>query len=49
MQAAKRGFEASGGLAPAQAFEPKSFLAELERFGLRWHIYVTQPPATVEA
>jgi short subunit dehydrogenase-like uncharacterized protein len=49
MQAARRGFDAGGALAPSQAFEPKAFLAELERFDLRWHVYVDQAAAAVEA
>jgi short subunit dehydrogenase-like uncharacterized protein len=49
MQAARKGFDASGALAPSQAFEAKSFLAELERFDVRWHVYVAQQPETVEA
>jgi short subunit dehydrogenase-like uncharacterized protein len=36
--AARRGFEARGGLAPSQAFDPESFLAELERFEVRWQV-----------
>jgi short subunit dehydrogenase-like uncharacterized protein len=48
MQAASRGFEAGGALAPSQAFDPKDFLAELGRFDVRWHVYASQPEAAVE-
>src|SRR5581483_6386110 len=47
--AAAPGFEASGALAPSQAFEPKSFLAELDRFELRWEVSPTGSPVPVEA
>ena len=40
--AARKGFEARGGLAPSQAFDPEQFLSELERFDVRWQ--VSDPP-----
>jgi short subunit dehydrogenase-like uncharacterized protein len=46
--AARKGFEASGGLAPSQAFDPKSFLTGLERFDVRWQIFETNVPVAVE-
>jgi hypothetical protein len=49
MRAASKGFDGSGALAPSQAFDPKDFLAELERFDVSWQVYVSQPPVTVEA
>jgi short subunit dehydrogenase-like uncharacterized protein len=42
--AARKGFEARGGLAPSQAFDPEGFLSELERFDVRWQ--VSDPPVT---
>jgi short subunit dehydrogenase-like uncharacterized protein len=36
--AAGKGFDASGGLAPSQAFEPQGFLEGLERFDVRWEV-----------
>jgi short subunit dehydrogenase-like uncharacterized protein len=47
--AARKGFQARGGLAPAQAFEPESFLTGLERFDLRWQVFETNVPVAVEA
>jgi short subunit dehydrogenase-like uncharacterized protein len=47
--AAGKGFEGHGGLAPSQAFEPKGFLAALERFDVRWQIFETNVPIPVEA
>ncbi len=38
MRMAASGYERSGALAPAQAFEPRSFLAALEPFGVRVEI-----------
>jgi short subunit dehydrogenase-like uncharacterized protein len=35
---AGRGFSGRGGLAPSQAFEPRSFLDSLDRFDLRWEV-----------
>lgn len=36
--AASRGFSAGGALAPSQAFEPKSFLKDLDRFQIEWEV-----------
>jgi short subunit dehydrogenase-like uncharacterized protein len=36
--AARRGFEARGGLAPSQAYDPKEFLRGLDRFEVRWQV-----------
>ena len=36
--AASEGIEASGTLAPSQAFEPESFLRGFERFSLEWRV-----------
>jgi short subunit dehydrogenase-like uncharacterized protein len=36
--AAGSGFSGVGALAPSQAFEPKSFLSGLDRFGIRWEV-----------
>jgi len=47
--AAKEGYEGRGGLAPSQAFEPKSFLTGLERFDVRWQIFENAVPVPVEA
>jgi short subunit dehydrogenase-like uncharacterized protein len=47
--AAGKGFEGRGGLAPSQAFDPKSFLTGLERFDVRWQIFETNVPTAVEA
>lgn len=49
IKAAGKGFDASGALAPSQAFDPKSFLADLDRFDVSWQVYTSRPPATVEA
>ncbi len=47
--ASKRGFEGRGGLAPSQAFDPKSFLTGLERFDVRRQIFENRVPTPVEA
>jgi short subunit dehydrogenase-like uncharacterized protein len=47
--AARRGFEARGGVAPSQAFDPESFLTELERFDVRWQVHDSRAPAPVGA
>jgi short subunit dehydrogenase-like uncharacterized protein len=49
MIAAGRGFEASGALAPSQAFDPKSFLGDLDGFDLHWEVSASEPPVPVEA
>ncbi len=36
--AAGKEFEGRGGLAPAQAFEPREFLSDLDRFGISWEL-----------
>jgi short subunit dehydrogenase-like uncharacterized protein len=36
--AARSGFSGVGALAPSQAFDPRDFLAGLERFELRWEV-----------
>ena len=48
MIAAKSGFNGMGALAPSQAFEPKGFLADLDRFDVRWQVGARAPePAGV--
>ncbi len=47
--AARKGFDARGGLAPSQAFDPTSFLEGLDRFDVRWQIHKTNVPTPVEA
>ena len=47
--ASRKGFEARGGMAPSQAFDPTSFLAGLERFDVRWKVFETNVPVAVEA
>jgi short subunit dehydrogenase-like uncharacterized protein len=49
MIAAGRGFEARGGLAPSQAFDPKDFLAGLDRFDVRWRVEGIEQPLPVGA
>ncbi len=39
MIAARSGFRARGALAPAQAFHPKEFLSDLDRFDLSWEVH----------
>jgi short subunit dehydrogenase-like uncharacterized protein len=47
---AGRGFRGRGALAPSQAFEPRQFLAGLDRFGVRWRVGDSErPPAAAEA
>ena len=46
--ASRKGFKGRGGLAPSQAFDPKDFLQELERFGVHWRIFETNVPVAVE-
>jgi short subunit dehydrogenase-like uncharacterized protein len=41
--AARSGFDGRGALAPSQAFEPKRFLADLERFDVRWQVFEGAP------
>ena len=47
--AARTGFSARGALAPSQAFEPKSFLSDLERFDLVWDVEPVEQRVPVEA
>jgi short subunit dehydrogenase-like uncharacterized protein len=47
--AAGKGFDASGGLAPAEAFDPEEFLSGLERFDLRWQVSDSPVAEPVEA
>jgi short subunit dehydrogenase-like uncharacterized protein len=47
--ASRKGFDARGGLAPSQAFEPESFLTGLKQFDLRWRVFETNVPIAVEA
>ena len=48
--AAGRGFSGRGGLAPAQAFEPRSFLKGLGSFDVEWELEAQQDvPVAVEA
>jgi short subunit dehydrogenase-like uncharacterized protein len=49
MLAAKRGFDARGGLAPSQAFDPKDFLDGFDRFDLRWSVEGVEQPLPVGA
>jgi short subunit dehydrogenase-like uncharacterized protein len=49
MIAARPGFAGRGALAPSQAFEPKDFLAGLERFDLSWSVEGADTPLPVEA
>jgi short subunit dehydrogenase-like uncharacterized protein len=47
--AAGSGFSGSGALAPSQAFDPEAFLAELERFDVRWEVEGVETAVPVEA
>jgi hypothetical protein len=47
--ASRKGFEGRGGLAPSQAFDPKSFLTGLERFDVRWQVFENRARVAVEA
>jgi short subunit dehydrogenase-like uncharacterized protein len=49
MLASRKGFGGRGGLSPAQAFDPKSFLDGLERFDVRWQVSEARAPVAVEA
>jgi short subunit dehydrogenase-like uncharacterized protein len=49
MIAARRGFEGRGALAPSQAFDPKEFLAGLDRFDVRCTVEGVEIPLAVEA
>jgi short subunit dehydrogenase-like uncharacterized protein len=47
--AANDGFNRSGALAPSQAFDPKSFLSDLDRFEVTWQVDSADRPVPVEA
>ena len=49
LAAARTGFSARGALAPSQAFEPKSFLSDLDRFELVWDVEPVEQRVPVEA
>jgi short subunit dehydrogenase-like uncharacterized protein len=49
MIAARPEFAGRGALAPSQAFEPKDFLAGLDRFDLSWSVEGAESPHPVEA
>ena len=49
MIAAGRASRAAAALAPSQAFDPKDFLAGLERFDVRWNVEGADSPLPVEA
>jgi hypothetical protein len=49
MAAARSGFSGAGALAPSQAFDPKTFLAGLERFEIRWEVEQADQRVPVEA
>ena len=39
---------ACGALAPSQAFEPNSFLSDLDRFGIEWEVAGAEQRVPVE-
>ncbi len=47
--ASRRGFRARGGLAPSQAFDPKGFLSDLDRFEIRRQVDSAEQRVPVEA
>jgi short subunit dehydrogenase-like uncharacterized protein len=47
--AARAGVSGAGGLAPSQAFEPRTFLRALDRFGVRWDVEDTRDAEAVPA
>jgi hypothetical protein len=47
--AARRDFQGRGALAPSQAFDPKDFLASLNRFDVRWSVEGAGSSVPVEA
>jgi short subunit dehydrogenase-like uncharacterized protein len=49
MIAAGPDFQGRGALAPSQAFDPKDFLAGLDRFDVRWKVEGADAPLPVEA
>ena len=48
-RASRSGFSGRGALAPSQAFDPKEFLAGLERFELDWQVDESERRVPVEA
>ena len=48
LEAARGGFSGRGALAPAEAFDPKEFLAGLERFELGWQVDESEQRHAVE-
>jgi short subunit dehydrogenase-like uncharacterized protein len=48
LTAARPGFSGMGALAPSQAFAPKEFLADLDRFEISWQVDAAERPAPVE-
>jgi short subunit dehydrogenase-like uncharacterized protein len=46
--AAGNGFSGMGALAPSQAFDPKDFLADLDRFQMAWQVDAPEQRAPVE-
>ena len=49
LAASRTGFSARGALAPSQAFEPKDFLSDLDRFELTWDVEPVEQRVPVEA
>jgi short subunit dehydrogenase-like uncharacterized protein len=49
MIAAGPDFQGRGALAPSQAFDPRDFLAGLDRFDVRWNVEGADSPLPVEA
>jgi short subunit dehydrogenase-like uncharacterized protein len=49
LAASRTGFTARGALAPSQAFDPKDFLSDLDRFGLVWDVEPVEQRVPVEA
>ncbi|MGH2956911.1 MAG: saccharopine dehydrogenase family protein, partial [Solirubrobacterales bacterium] len=47
LTAASSGFSGAGALAPSQAFEPSSFLEDLDRFGIEWEVEAAERPEQV--
>ncbi len=47
--AAGRGFSGRGGLAPSEAFEPRSFLEGFEHFGIEWAVEGQREPGPAPA
>jgi short subunit dehydrogenase-like uncharacterized protein len=49
LAASRSGFAGAGALAPSQAFDPKDFLADLDRFELGWQVDAAERRVPVEA